>query len=227
MSGRHVLVVARSPVPGRAKTRLGAVVGDDAAALLAHAALLDTLAACAVAFPAGRRHLALAGTLEESVRPGELAGALDGWCVRPQATGRFGERLAAAHAALDRSGPDRPDAVVQLGMDTPQVTPAGLAAVLGGLDGHDALVGPAEDGGWWVLALRRPGDATVLRGVAMSTDHTGRDTREALVARGLLVATGPVLRDVDTVEDAGIVAALAPSTRFARAWARLGGGVAP
>jgi glycosyltransferase A (GT-A) superfamily protein (DUF2064 family) len=52
----------------------------------------------------------------------------------------------------------------------------------------------------------------------MSTPSTGADTRAALVARGLSVGTGPVLRDVDTVPDAEAVAAAAPDSRFAAAW---------
>ena len=218
MTGPRVLVVAKAPVPGRAKTRLGAVVGDEAAAHLAHAALLDTLDVCVTAFPAGRRHLALDGDPGEAARPDELADALATWQVRPQVGGDLGARLAAAHADLDG-----PDAVVQLGMDTPQVTSDDLAAVLSGLAGHDALLGPAEDGGWWVLAMQRSAEAAVLRDVEMSTAHAERDTAEALRGRGLAVATGAMLRDVDTVDDAVAVAALAPWTRFARTWEQVAG----
>ena len=97
-----------------------------------------------------------------------------------------------------------------------------VAAAVGGsaqpLDEHDAVLGPAEDGGWWALALREPSRAAVLRGVPMSTPTTGADTRAALAAAGLDVATTATLRDVDEVVDAHAVARLAPATRFAEVW---------
>jgi glycosyltransferase A (GT-A) superfamily protein (DUF2064 family) len=219
----HVLVVAKAPVPGLAKTRLGAEVGLPAAADLAAAALLDTLAACADAFPSGERHVALTGDLRNASRGGEIARALSGWSVFEQVGAEFADRLVAAHAEVGRrtSAP-----VVQIGMDTPQVTGDLLRHVASALDGADAVLGDAADGGWWVLALRDATDAAGLAGVPTSTPTTGARTREALRQRGLVVGNAPVLRDVDTVDDARAVAADAPATRFAHAWARLTEGVA-
>jgi glycosyltransferase A (GT-A) superfamily protein (DUF2064 family) len=102
-----------------------------------------------------------------------------------------------------------------LGMDTPQVTPAHLTTVAAELDRADAVLGPAEDGGWWVLALRDPRHAAVLRAVPMSTVDTGRLTTAALARVGLIVARGPLMRDVDTAADASAVAALCPHGSFA------------
>lgn len=207
----HVLVVAKAPVAGQAKTRLGAEVGMAAAAELAAAALLDTLAAAAAYAGPGRCHVALAGDLADGAAADELRRALDGWVVRPQIGGGFDERLAHAHA-------DVPGPVVQVGMDTPQLTPALLAEVVAGLASHDAVLAPAEDGGWWALALRDPGAAGALRGVPMSTPETYVATRAALEDAGLSVGTASTLVDVDEVDDAHRVAAAAPSTRFARRW---------
>jgi rSAM/selenodomain-associated transferase 1 len=207
----QALVVAKAPEPGRVKTRLGAEIGMQHAAELASAALLDTLAACAGAVGAGHCHLSLAGDLDRAVGAGELRSALAGWTVLPQHGDGFGARLADAHSRV--SGP-----VVQVGMDTPQLTSELLLAAAAGLRQHDAVLGPAEDGGWWVLAMRDPSLATVLGGVPMSTPTTGADTRAALVAAGLDVGATVTLRDVDEVADAEAVARLAPSSRFARAW---------
>lgn len=211
----RALVVAKAPVAGEVKTRLGATVGMTGAAELAAAALLDTVEACAAAFGVGSCHLALAGDLVGAVAEQDLTRALEGWGVRPQRGDGLGERLAQAHA-------DVPGPVVQVGMDTPQVTPALLREVALGLDEHDAVLGPAADGGWWVLALRDPRHARVLAGVPMSTATTYDDTRAALAGAGLVVAACPELRDVDDADDAAVVAAQAPHTRFARMWA--GGG---
>ncbi len=204
--------MAKAPVVGRAKTRLGRRVGMAVAADLASAALLDTLDACVDAVGADRCSIALEGDLLDAVRGDELAEALRRWHVFGQRGGELGERLAFAHADAP-AGPR-----VQIGMDTPQVTPTLLHGVLAGLRTHDATMAPAADGGWWALAVSAGNDAGALVDVPMSTPTTGQDTIAALRAGGLSVATGPVLRDVDTVEDAARVAARAPGTRFAATW---------
>jgi glycosyltransferase A (GT-A) superfamily protein (DUF2064 family) len=217
MNDAHCLVVAKAPVPGLAKTRLGAEVGLTAAADVAAAALLDTLDACRSAFGPGRVHVALTGDLRYAARGREIAAQLSEWSVFEQTGDSFADRLVNAHAEVAR----RTGApTVQVGMDTPQVSEALLRAVVAGLDDHDAVLGDAEDGGWWVLALRDPYDAAPLREVPTSTSATGRWTREALRGRGLGVGEAPRLRDVDTVADARAVAALAPRSRFATAWSR-------
>ena len=219
MSSYRTLVMAKAPVAGRVKTRLGAVVGDDAAARLASAALLDTLEACTEAVGAEHCVLALDGDLATAVDADALRAALVGWSVTPQQGDGFAARLAHAH----REAGD--GVVVQVGMDTPQVSAALLDAAAAPLlcaPGSDvdvdAVLGPALDGGWWVLARRGARVADALAHVEMSTDHTGADTRAALEAAGWRVAPCDALRDVDEVDDADRAAADAPHTRFARAW---------
>ncbi len=206
-----VLVVAKAPEAGRVKTRLGAEIGMERAADVAAAALLDTLAAATAAVGARHCHVSLDGELDRAVRGPELREALAGWSVHPQRGDGFGARLADAHGRI--AGP-----VVQVGMDTPHLTADLLLAAAAGLDEHDAVLGPAEDGGWWVLALRDPAHAAALRDVPMSTPTTGADTRAALVGAGLDVGTTSTLRDVDELADADAVARLVPGSRFAEAW---------
>jgi glycosyltransferase A (GT-A) superfamily protein (DUF2064 family) len=213
VTGARVLVVAKAPVAGRVKTRLGAEVGLAAAAEIAAAALLDTMAACRAGFGPDACLLSLSGDFADSVRGDELARAAEGWSVARQRGSTFAERLANAHLDVPPGGP-----VVQVGMDTPQLTPALLTEVAAATDEHDAVLGPAEDGGWWVLALRRPTAARSLHDVPMSTATTYDDTRRALVGEGLDVGAARTLRDVDTVADADAVAATVPGSHFARAW---------
>ncbi len=208
-----VLLVAKAPVAGLVKTRLGALVGDAVAADLAAAALLDTLDACRESGATG--HLSLAGDLSEAVRGEEIRAALDGWTITPQRGDGFAERLVQAHADAG------PGLVVQIGMDTPQVTPAALHEVADALTGHDAVLAPATDGGWWALARRDPDVVRHLVQVPMSTGTTFADTQRALERAGARVAHAPALTDVDTLDDADLVARLAPSTRFAATWRAL------
>ena len=217
-----MLVMAKAPVPGEAKTRLGAVVGDAVAAELAAASILDTLDVCEAVFPgAGLRHVALAGDLCAAARSAEIMERLGGWTVHPQRGVGFAERLANAHADVARA---TGAGVVQLGMDTPHLSRADLADVADRLGvGNDVVLGPAEDGGWWVLAVTDARFAQGLREVAMSTEHTYEDTLTALRRAGAFVAGAARLRDVDTPADASAVAATATGTRFAAEWTRATG----
>ena len=211
----QMLVVAKAPVSGEAKTRLGIEIGADHAAEIAAAALLDTLAACEEAVGPRSCHLALAGDLAAAVRKEEIEAGLTGWSVLPQRGAGFAERLVNAHLDIGDG------VVVQVGMDTPQVTPEQLHAAADALGGHDVALGPAEDGGWWVLARRDPEAVRPLLGVQMSTPTTHDDTRSALAAVGLTIGTTATLRDVDTVDDARFVASAAPGSRFAATWAKI------
>lgn len=212
MKAPRALVVAKAPVAGRVKTRLGADIGHDAAADVAASALLDTIDACTEAFGADGCLLALAGDLADAVRGAEIAAALTGWAQGTQRGATFAARLANAHADVPTGGP-----VVQVGMDTPQLSAEHLHEVARGLESHDAVLGPALDGGWWVLGLRRPRGAAALHDVPMSTPTTYADTRRALRGAGLEVGATVVLRDVDTVEDARAVARETQGA-FARTW---------
>ncbi|TYL46222.1 DUF2064 domain-containing protein [Nocardioides sp. BGMRC 2183] len=202
--------MAKAPVAGRVKTRLAASIGADAAARIAAASLQDTVEACTDAVGPANCCLALAGDLDAAHDGAVLRSALAGWSVVPQQGNGLGERIAAAFAR--GAGP-----TVQIGMDTPQVSAALLRSAAARLVDHEAVLGPAEDGGWWLLGLTEPAAAGVLTRVPMSTPETGRLTRRALVDAGLQVAAAPVLRDVDELEDLVAVAAALPGSRTARA----------
>jgi glycosyltransferase A (GT-A) superfamily protein (DUF2064 family) len=197
-----IIVMAKAPLPGRVKTRLCPPCSLEEAAAAAEAALVDTLVA-ALSSSADRVVLALDGD------PGPWLPA--GVDVVSQRGSGFDERLAAAWS--DVGGP-----AVQIGMDTPQVTPAllDLASLALGQPGTDAVLGPAEDGGWWCIGLRRA-DPAAFRGIPMSRRDTGARQMARLGELRLRTATLPRLRDVDTIADALDVAARAPGTRFAAA----------
>ena len=198
-----LLVIAKTPVPGRVKTRLTPPCTPEQAARLAAAALLDTLAAAARAGRAGRRLLVLDGA------PGDWVPR--GFTVLPQRGDGLAARLAAAFS--DAGGP-----AFLVGMDTPQVTPELLDAGLAAVETGDAALGVALDGGYWGIGLRRA-DPEAFAGVPMSAADTAAVQAQRLAELDLRTAALPTLRDVDTIADARAVAAAAPRTRFAAALA--------
>jgi glycosyltransferase A (GT-A) superfamily protein (DUF2064 family) len=214
MTAPTLLVVAKAPVPGEAKTRIARTIGDEAAADLAAAALLDTLAtATAVGWPVV---VAMTGDLARAARADEIRAALQHLTVVPQRGDGLAERLAHAHAdaaAGSTAG------IVQVGMDTPQLLvadylDAGRMVELGSI-----VVGPASDGGWWLLGLPDPSRAAALSDVEMSTSDTGAKTVEALGGDAVMLRT---LRDMDTWDDALAIADVVPISRLADAVSRLG-----
>jgi rSAM/selenodomain-associated transferase 1 len=201
-----LLVIAKEPLPGRAKTRLTPPCTPDQAAQLAQAALLDTLDTVERT-PAGRKVLVFEGDARRWRR--------DGFEVIRQRGHGLAERLAAA---FDDVG----EPAFLVGMDTPQLTPAllldGIAALR--CPGVDAVLGPSLDGGYWSIGLAAP-VAGAFAGVPMSCHSTGARQRARLRELGLRVHEQPVLRDVDTIEDALAVAAECPASRFASALAAI------
>lgn len=202
-----VIVLAKAPIPGRAKTRLCPPCTPEEAARLAEAALVDTLAAV-MRTHAVRPLLVLEGP------PGDWVP--DGLEVVAQQGDGLDERIVAAFAAAD--GP-----ALLVGMDTPQITDVIIRDAVGLLMAHgtDAVLGECEDGGFWALG-HRAFRAELTLGVPMSTDRTGAIQRQRLVGHGQRVGTLPILRDVDTMDDALAVAEQAPTTRFGATLAALG-----
>ena len=202
-----VVVVAKSPQPGRVKTRLQPTFSAAESAALAAAAIRDTLDA---AMEIGARRVIVAWD-------GPPVGWLpSGVSVVPQRGSGLDERLENVFAdAFDGQRGNAPTILV--GMDTPQLQPADLDVDWRGVD---AVFGPAADGGYWAIGFRRH-IASAIRGVPMSLPTTGDQQRRRLQALGLSVGILSTLRDVDDPADASEVAVLAPHSRFARLHRRL------
>ena len=219
-SEAQLLVITKAPVPGRSKTRLTPPCTPEQAAAIASAAVGDTLDAVR-ATPA-RRVVALDGA------PDDLD--LTGCAVVPQVDGDLGTRLSHAFAdAMAAPGGDLPTLLI--GMDTPQVTAALLAAALDTLVAAGpgtAVLGTAPDGGWWALGVHTAAAARVLPGVPMSRADTGELTRAALEGVGLAVLDLPPLADIDHFPDAVAVAALCPpGSRTRRVVDEIAAGLVP
>lgn len=210
-----LLVIAKAPVAGQAKTRLGATVGHHAAADIAAATLLDTLDAVD-ATPVRARVLALTGDLDQASGGDEIRSRLGDVYVVEQRGDDFSARLANAIADAAAVAGARP--VLLIASDTPQVTADLLTECAQALVETDVVFGLARDGGWWVLGVTEPSMAECLHTIPTSRSDTGPATLEALRDKGLAVTLVAELSDVDTIDDVELVRAdCAPDSRFVRA----------
>lgn len=212
-----LIVIAKETIPGKVKTRLHPPLSYEEAAEVAAAAIQDTLAA-ASAVDVDRRILYFDGNL---FPPGS-----EDYEVVTQGTGDLDVRLA--HIFDHCTGP-----TVLIGMDTPQLDARVLRDMFAQWAAEDedeaadavttdVFFGFANDGGFWTLGMREP-DGSLIRGVPMSQDDTGRVQLDRLEAAGLRVTLVPELVDVDTIDDARTVATIAPHTRFAATLRRIEG----
>jgi len=208
----QLAVIAKEPRPGRVKTRLCPPASPEQAAAIAAASLQATLATIAAATGATRRVLVLDG------RPGPWVP--DGFEVIAQRGDGLDQRLTNAFADCFAVADDP---VVIVGMDTPQLREAHLArasaalATAAGAPGRDqAVLGPATDGGYWLIGLTRLRRGAI-DGVPMSADDTLWHQRRQLSDVGYEIAEVDELTDVDTMTDARDIAGRLPGSSFARA----------
>jgi rSAM/selenodomain-associated transferase 1 len=191
---RHLIVYAKRPQPGCAKTRLGAAIGVEQAAgvyaRLLYTCLLDLLRAD------------LADTCIELslASPADVpffADAFPELVVRPQVGANLGQRLAASFAQAFAAGAE---AVVVTTSDTPGLGRELVDAAFRALETAPVVVGPAADGGYYLIGMRAPG-ASLFEGVEWSSERVLAQTRALANAQGLAVAYLTERFDVDTLED--------------------------
>jgi rSAM/selenodomain-associated transferase 1 len=188
-----VAVLARSPVPGRAKTRLIPLLGPAGAARL-HRELVRRTIGTALAARLGPVVLWCAPDPRHPFfRALQRATGLP---CRAQPDGDLGARMHAAFVADAAAGP-----LLLLGTDCPPLTPAHLARASQALHaGHDAAFLPAEDGGYVLVGLRRPQPA-LFADMPWGSETVMARTRERAACLGLHVWEGQTLWDVDRPED--------------------------
>ena len=187
-----VVVMAKAPLPGLAKTRLAPALGADGAARLA-ARLLDH--ALAEALAAGL------GPVELCAAPHAAHPAFGRWRALPlrwsdQGDGDLGERMARAIGRGLRCAPR----VLLVGTDAPALGASTLRDAAAALATHNAVVVPAHDGGYALVGVARPADA-LFAGVAWSTHGVMAETRERLRAGGWTWRELPPVADVDEPAD--------------------------
>ncbi len=208
MTDATLCIFAKPPVAGSAKTRLAAEIGAERASALARAFLLDTCTA-ARALTWARPVLATTGELEPALRA-ELD--IPVW---PQGDGDLGARM---ERVLARALTEAPIAIA-IGADSPGLPPRLLEAARAALATADAVIGPADDGGFYLIGLRRC-PAGALADLPWSAPDTRACTLDRLRAHGLIVTELAPWFDVDRADDLtrlhGLLdtgAIVAPATR--------------
>jgi rSAM/selenodomain-associated transferase 1 len=188
-----VAVFARAPVAGRVKTRLAGLLGEDGAASL-HAELVRRALATAVASGVGEVELWCA--------PDERH-EFFARCARDfgaRLVAQRGDDLGARMAAAFGDAFARGTALVLIGSDCPALAPSDLASAAAALAAHDVAIAPAEDGGYVMVAMRRP-VAQIFTGIEWGTAAVMRQTRERLAGAGVAWKELATSWDVDRPED--------------------------
>ncbi len=189
---RLVVAFAKAPRPGRVKTRLARELGDEAASDLYRRMgrrVLDQLR--------GGRY-----RLQVAFDPPDAADEVSEWLgthqveYAPQPRGTLGDRMELAVS----QGFAVADRICIVGTDTPEVGRDLAEKALEGLDETDVVIGPARDGGYYLLALRRYAPE-LFQGIPWSTSQVMDRTLEQAELLGLSVATLPVLNDIDVAAD--------------------------
>jgi rSAM/selenodomain-associated transferase 1 len=184
--------MAKAPVAGQAKTRLIPLLGATGAARL-QGWLLEHAVTTAAASGLGPVALWCAGQPDHADFLRCLGSGRVSLQVQPE--GDIGVRMLAAAAAAKSS-----TGVLIIGTDCPVLTPALLREAAAALNGHDAVVFPAEDGGYVLIGMRRPAPE-LFAGIEWSTGRVMAQTRERLAGLGWSWAEPATLWDVDRPAD--------------------------
>lgn len=193
---REMLIVfTRFPQPGQTKTRLIPALGAAEAAALQKMMAEHTFSLCGEL--AGKRELALCvyyeGGDEQAVRSWVPAAM----SCRSQGPGSLGDRLAQTFADSFASGGTR---VIIIGSDCPFLTPEILAEGFTLLQNHDVVLGPACDGGYYLVGMSKPGQQ-LWSDIDWGTDRVFQQTMAIARKSGLALALLPELADIDRPED--------------------------
>lgn len=187
----RLLVMAKAPVPGTAKTRL--LLPPESAARLQSALIFDAV---------GKAHALGLGPVFVAGTPDDALGLIepllpDGVRLFAQGGGDLGERMLGAAAKLFGEGPEP---VLILGTDAPTLPLRSIRAAARALETHDASIVASDDGGYVLLGLRGPYEA-LFREIRWSTGTVYAETVKAASEAGLSLHEGEPHYDVDTPED--------------------------
>jgi len=191
VSLRRLIIFAKAPVVGNVKSRIASVVGAEAACEIYTTILRRTFS-----------QLSEFSEVQVRVTPDASAGQLAAftktdWRIKPQGDGNLGDRLHRAFARAFEAGSEL---VLIIGSDCPDVTADDINVAWRKLEECDLVVGPASDGGYWLIGLRRP-CPELFEGIEWSSEKVLRQTIERAEAARLRIKLLRELSDIDTIED--------------------------
>lgn len=184
-------VFLKYPVPGQVKTRLAGALGDDAAAAW-YREMAELVLERTAADEAYRRILFVSP--EERIL--DFVRWLPDETFLPQRGAELGERMAGAVSQLLGFG----GYALLIGTDVPDISKAVIVQAFDLLCLHDVVIGPAEDGGYYLIGMKQA-HTTLFDGIAWSTPEVLPATLGKIAMLGLSYALLPELADIDTIED--------------------------
>jgi rSAM/selenodomain-associated transferase 1 len=188
---RLLIVFVKAPRVGTVKTRLAQQIGAE-----------DACDAYQQLVRAVLNRIDLLHHVQLRYSPDDAASEISQWCkppwtVSPQGAGDLGERLTRTFAESFAAGASR---VIIIGSDCPWLSAADIEEAWNDLETHDLVLGPARDGGYWLVGLRGP-SPELFSDISWSTETVLEQTVERARVRGLRFRLLRELRDVDTLED--------------------------
>lgn len=193
MAEDRLIVFVKWPQPGEVKTRLAKAIGPDLAAALYRCFVVDTLAA---ATESGYPTLVF-------FQPSEARHAMSDWLgsgmiLRSQKGKDLGERMVSAF----RETFSESSCTVLIGSDSPDLSPALLKEAFAALKSHQAVVGPAVDGGYYLIGFSSDGfNEAVFNGIEWGAEGVFEATMMALKATGIKYSVLPTWNDIDEYDD--------------------------
>jgi uncharacterized protein len=202
-----ILLFIKEPVAGRVKSRLSAFLGADAALDLYRSFVLDMLTSIeASGIP-----------FRVCFHPPDAEAAIRQWlgghlAYQPQEGDDVGERMEHAFTQVFAEGCPR---AVLVGSDIPDLPPAAFSEAIRDLDDHDAVIGPAQDGGYYLIGFRTNTFLPeIFRDIEWSTADVFSKTMQILDRSCRKVLQLPRWRDVDTLDDLRDLVARNDDTAF-------------
>lgn len=192
MTATRIIIFAKAPVPGKVKTRLIPVLGAEGAARLAREMLQQTIEE-ALAADLGKPEICTDPDPRDQAWDGLLPSAFD---LSGQGDGDLGQRLARA---AERGLTENPS-VLMIGTDCPALNRHLLREMAGWLAPADAVICPAEDGGYVALGLRKY-DPAIFRQISWSSPSVARETIDRIGSLGWTLQIGPTFQDIDIPAD--------------------------
>jgi rSAM/selenodomain-associated transferase 1 len=189
MKNQNALIIfAKSPEAGNVKTRLAGHL-DDAERLRLYTSMLEGTVGKLRSIPEADTLICYVGDKEYFTKFGLK--------LFPQSEGDLGERM---HLAMKKLLDEGYGKAVLVGVDIPGLTPAIIREAFKLLSDHDAVFGPASDGGYYLVGLKAP-NREIFTGIEWSTNTTLKQTLAKAKAAGLKITITDILSDVDRPED--------------------------